>query len=103
MPQEPLPHIKHGYHLFTIMIDCEVAGISRDEFLTAMNTENIGTGVHYQSIPTHPYYRKVYGWKTGDYPNSDRIGRQTVSLPVSSKLDDEDVNDVILAVRKVLG
>lgn len=102
LPAGPLPHIKHGYHLFAIMVDKERAGINRDDFLSAMNRENIGTGVHYQSIPVHPYYRKTYGWNPGDYPNSHLVGQQTVSLPLSSKLNDDDVSDVIVAVKKVL-
>lgn len=103
LPSEPLKYVKHGYHLFTIMIDRGKTGISRDQFLSAMNKENIGTGVHYQSIPTHPYYRKVYGWVPEEYPNSYLIGRQTVSIPLSSKLTDRDVGDVIFAVKKNLG
>lgn len=103
LPAEPSPDVKHGYHLFTIMVDEKRTRISRDDFLSAMNTENIGTGVHYQSIPTHPYYHKIYGWNPEDYPNSYLIGQQTVSLPLSSKLSDKDVGDVILAVKKILG
>ena len=93
---------KHGYHLFAILIDKEKTGITRDEFLVGMNKENIGTGVHYQSIPEHPFYNKVFGWKVSDYPNSDIIGKETVSLPLSSKLTDEDIDDVIKAVKRVL-
>jgi dTDP-4-amino-4,6-dideoxygalactose transaminase len=50
----------------------------------------------------HPVYRERYGWHPEDYPHSHRIGEQTVSLPLSAKLTDRDVNDVIHAVRKVL-
>lgn len=102
----PMPHdkdIRHAYHLYIVLIDPERTGITRDEFLIAINSENIGVGVHYQSIPTHPYYRKHFGWKPEDYPNSFRIGQQTVSLPLSPKLTNRDVSDVISAVRKVLG
>jgi len=85
-----------------IMIDEGKTGISRDEFLNAMTSYNIGVGVHYLSIPEHPYYQKTFGWKPEDYPNAMRIGRQTVSLPISAKLADEDVGDVVEAVRRVL-
>jgi dTDP-4-amino-4,6-dideoxygalactose transaminase len=67
-----------------------------------MTNENIGVGVHYQSIPVHPYYQERFGWQPEDYPNSLRIGEQTVSLPLSPKLNKGDVADVIHAVRKVL-
>ena len=61
-----------------------------------------GVGVHYLSIPEHPYYQKTFGWNPGDYPNAMNIGRQTASLPLSAKLTDKDVEDVIEAVNGVL-
>jgi dTDP-4-amino-4,6-dideoxygalactose transaminase len=102
LPSEPAPEIKHAYHLYTILIDKDRVGISRDEFLSAMHRENIGTGVHYLSIPEHPFYQTTFGWKPEDYPNAMKIGRETVSLPLSAKLTDSDVESVILAVKKIL-
>ncbi|MDP2923623.1 MAG: DegT/DnrJ/EryC1/StrS family aminotransferase [Candidatus Omnitrophota bacterium] len=102
LPAEPPQHIHHGLHLFTIMIDKKKTGLGRDEFIFALYKENIGTGVHYQSIPEHPYYRKAFGWRPKDYPNSNFIGKQTVSIPFSSKLSDNDVDDVVRIIEKVL-
>jgi dTDP-4-amino-4,6-dideoxygalactose transaminase len=102
VPAEPEPETRHAYHLYTILVDEEKCGISRDAFLDAMTAQNIGVGVHYLSIPEHPYYQKTFDWQPEDYPNGMRIGRQTVSLPVSAKLVDEDVKDVIDAVTKIL-
>jgi dTDP-4-amino-4,6-dideoxygalactose transaminase len=76
--------------------------MSRDAFLNAITFENVGVGVHYLSIAEHPYYQQTFGWKLEDYPNAMRIGRQTVSLPISPKLTDKDVEDVIKAVRMIL-
>ena len=67
-----------------------------------MTKRNIGVGVHYLSIPEHPYYQKAFGWQPEDYPHAMRIGCQTVSLPLSAKLMDEDVEDVIEAVRRIM-
>ena len=103
LPATVGPDTKHAYHLYTIFIDEEKTGISRDGFLNAVTANNIGVGVHYLSIAEHPYYQKTFGWKPEDYPNAMRIGRQTVSLPISAKLTDEDVEDVVDAVRVVVG
>ncbi len=100
LPAPSEPDTRHAYHLYTILIDETRTGISRDSFLNAMTAENIGVGVHYLSIPEHPYYQKTFGWRAEDYPNAKRIGRQTVSLPISAKLTDIDIEDVILAVKK---
>ena len=93
---------KHAYHLYTILIDEKRTGISRDEFLNKMQSKNIGTGVHYLSIPEHPYYQRTYGWKPEDYPNAMRIGRQTVSLPLSPKLTNKNIQDVTDTVKNIL-
>jgi dTDP-4-amino-4,6-dideoxygalactose transaminase len=82
------------------MIDKEKTGISRDDFLEAMTKENIGIGVHYLSIPEHPYYQKAFGWRPENYPQARQIGRMTVSLPLSAKLADTDVEDVIASIEK---
>ena len=76
--------------------------MSRDQFLAAMHEQQIGTGVHYLSIPEHQFYRQKFSWDVNDYPNATRIGRQTVSLPLSVKLTDQDVEDVIDAVKHCL-
>jgi len=102
LPSAPAEGMRHAYHLYTVLIDLEHTRITRDRFISAMTAENIGVGVHYQSIPVHPYYRERFGWRPECYPNSLYIGQNTVSLPLSPKLRDSDVADVIRAVRKVL-
>jgi dTDP-4-amino-4,6-dideoxygalactose transaminase len=92
---------RHAFHLYNLLIDEQRCGISRDSFLDAMTAQNIGIGVHYLSIPEHPYYQQTYGWQPKDCPQAMRVGRQTVSLPLSAKLTDEDVRDVIGAVRGI--
>lgn len=101
-PSDPEPDTRHGFHLYTARIDRRRCGIGRDDFLSAMTAEGIGVGVHYLSIPEHPYYRRAFGWHPRDYPNAMRIGRETVSLPLSAKLTDADVERVIEAVFRVL-
>jgi dTDP-4-amino-4,6-dideoxygalactose transaminase len=92
---------RHAFHLYTLLLDEERAPLSRDELIVALHQRNIGSGVHYRSIPVHPVYQQRFGWKPEDYPVADRIGRTTVSLPLSAKLTDADVEDVITAVREV--
>lgn len=102
VPASIEPDTRHAYHLFTILIDESQAGINRDEFLEAMTARNVGVGVHYLSIPEHPYYRETFGWHPRDYPIAMRVGRETVSLPLSAKLTDWDVESVIAAVHDAL-
>ncbi|MFB6263110.1 MAG: DegT/DnrJ/EryC1/StrS family aminotransferase [Bradymonadaceae bacterium] len=93
---------RHARHLYTILIDEQRAGLSRDEFIDGLQEHNIGAGVHYPSLPEYPYYREQFGWDPADYPDARRIGRRTVSLPIAPNLDDGDVADVIEASRRLL-
>ena len=98
-PADPEKDTRHAHHLYTLLLDEAQTGINRDAFLDAMTEQRIGVGVHYLSIPEHPYYQQRFGWRPEDYPNAMRVGRQTVSLPLSAKLDDLDVERVLQAVR----
>jgi dTDP-4-amino-4,6-dideoxygalactose transaminase len=102
LPAAPAPDSRHGFHLFTIQIDVDSCGVSRDDFLESMNAHKIGTGVHYLSIPEHPYYQERFGWTPDVFPSAKRIGRTTVSLPLSAKLSDSDVDRVIASVKTII-
>ncbi len=102
LPANPDHDTKHAYHLYSILINKEITHISRDDFLDAMNKNGIGTGVHYLSIPEHPYYKNSFSWNPADYPVAYRIGQQTVSIPISPKLRDDDIHYIIQCMRKIL-
>ena len=93
---------RHAYHLYTIGIDEKQTGISRDAFLDAMNQRKIGTGVHYLALTEHPYYQQRYGWRPEQTPYATQVGRSTVSLPISAKLTDSDVERIVDAIKKLL-
>jgi dTDP-4-amino-4,6-dideoxygalactose transaminase len=99
LPAPPEPETRHALHLFTLLINEQTCGISRDSFLSRMTYHNIGVGVHYLSIPEHPFYQSRYWWLPEQFPNARKIGRETVSLPLSPRLTDSDVEDVIAAVK----
>lgn len=101
-PIDPESGTRHAYHLYTLLIDENICGASRDEMLQRMTGCGIGVGVHYMSVPEHPYYQKKFGWKPEQQPNATRIGRQTMSLPLSAKLTDDEVDRVINAVSRSL-
>lgn len=101
-PTDPEPDTRHAYHLYTPLIDIDRFEKNRDWVLNALTAENIGVGVHYLPVHLHPYYRKTFGWKQGDFPNAEWIGERTLSLPLSAALSETDTDDVICAFQKVL-
>jgi dTDP-4-amino-4,6-dideoxygalactose transaminase len=106
LPVFPLPPeapgTRHARHLYTLLLDLDRMTASRDDVLAALHNENIGTGVHYRALHLHPYYRDTFGYSRGDFPNAEWISDRTLSLPLSPKLTDEDVDSVIAAVTRTL-
>ncbi|NLD95293.1 MAG: DegT/DnrJ/EryC1/StrS family aminotransferase [Fibrobacter sp.] len=93
--------IRHAYHLYAIRV-LPSASIDRDTLMQKLHDAKIGTGVHYTALHLHPYYSETYGYKQGDFPNAEKIGDTTLSIPLSAALTDDDVTDVIDAVRGCL-
>lgn len=93
---------RHGRHLYTIRLVPEKLGCDRMQFLQAMGAENIGTGVHFVPLHLHRWYREQLGTQRGDFPVAEAIGDATVSLPLAASMTDEDVHDVVTAVKKVV-
>jgi dTDP-4-amino-4,6-dideoxygalactose transaminase len=102
LPPAAEPDTVHARHLYTPLIDLERVRCDRDAILQALQRENIGTGIHFISLHLHEYYRKTFGFLPEDFPHARWISERTISLPLSPALSEQDVNDVIVAVRRVL-
>lgn len=93
----------HARHLYTVLVDQARCGVSRDTMLTELHKRNIGTGVHYIGQHLQPYYRDKYGLRPEDFPHATRHSLQTMSLPLSPRLLESDLADVVEALREALG
>lgn len=102
LPAPDEPNTVSARHLYTLMVDQDHCGLTRDEFMQRLYRLNIGTGVHYVGVHLHPYYRERFGFTEQDFPNATWISMRTVSIPLSPKLTDVDVQDVIDAVRSIV-
>jgi dTDP-4-amino-4,6-dideoxygalactose transaminase len=101
LPEEARPGDEHAWHLYVIRLKNE-ATVSRDRFITMMHELGIGCSVHYIPLHLQPYWRNQYGLSPGQFPNSTRAYETSVSLPIYSKMSDEDILRVVRAVRAVL-
>lgn len=88
-------------HLYIIQLDFQKLGVNRRTIFDALKAENVCCNVHY--IPTYcfPYYQKL-GYKVGECENAERIYKGIISIPLYYSMTDEDVESVILAVKKVV-
>ena len=89
----------HSWHLYVILIDEEVFGISRNEFIDKLKEEGIGTSVHYLPLHMHPYYIDKYGFEPEDFPVAQSLFQRMVSLPIYPTLTDADIARIADAVK----
>ena len=95
-------HVRHAWHLYVLRLRLDCARIARDQFIDEMRARNIGCSVHFIPIHLYQYYREKYGYKPDDFPIAMREYERIVSLPLSARMRDEDVEDVIRAVTNIL-
>ncbi|MDE7030292.1 MAG: UDP-4-amino-4,6-dideoxy-N-acetyl-beta-L-altrosamine transaminase [Lachnospiraceae bacterium] len=99
--QQEIPESDTVRHLYILRIRPELLTIDRRGFFEAMAAENICCNVHYIPVYWHPYYEKL-GYKKGLCPNAEKLYEEMMSLPIYYSMTDQDVDDVIAAVRKIV-
>jgi dTDP-4-amino-4,6-dideoxygalactose transaminase len=94
--------VQHAWHLYVIRLNLDRTGVTRDEFINEMHGRNIGCSVHF--IPVHmlTYYRQKYRYRPEQFPIALREYERMISLPLSARMTDTDVDDVIDAVIGIL-
>lgn len=95
----PPSHPGHAYHLYPLWVSPEL----RKRVFEGLRDADIGVQVHYLPVPLHPYYRRTFDYKAGDFPNAERIYAGEISLPMYPDLNDEDVSRVIREVLRLVG
>ncbi|GAB6158045.1 UDP-4-amino-4,6-dideoxy-N-acetyl-beta-L-altrosami ne transaminase [Desulfotomaculum varum] len=95
------PDCQSAWHLYVVRVNAKKTRKSRIEVFDALRASGIGVNVHYIPVHTQPYYRQ-YGFKWGDFPESESYYREAISLPMYYLLDTEDQKYVIDTLRRVL-
>ncbi len=96
------PNVSHAWHLYVLRLRLERLTVDRAQFIRELAARRIGASVHFIPIHLHPYYRDKYGWRPEDYPVAVEEYRRLVSLPLSPRLSDVDVERVIAAVQDIV-
>jgi dTDP-4-amino-4,6-dideoxygalactose transaminase len=92
----------HTWHMFTICLDFAALGTTRAAVQQALEAQGIRAGMHYPAIHLFSLYRRLGGHKPGDFPNAERIGAQTMTLPLFPGMEDADVDHVAAALAGIL-
>jgi perosamine synthetase len=107
IPELILPNINpnncnSAWHLYVIQLDLDKLNTGRREIFEALRAENIGVNVHYIPVHLQPYYKENFNYQTGDFPVAEKYYSRAITLPVFPKMNDNDVSDVVKAVKKVI-
>lgn len=98
----PIPRsdVQPAWHLYPIRV--EAPRLERDRIFRALRAEGLGVNVHYIPVHRHPYYESRFGFREDDYPIAEKASEQLISLSMFHGMSDGDVDDVIMAVTKVM-
>lgn len=106
LPELQVPHdrvdCQHAWHLYMLRLNLDRLRVDRGQFVQELKDRNIGTSVHFIPLHLHPYYRETYGYQPADFPVAYREFQREISLPIYSRMTDQDVADVIEAVTDVV-
>ena len=94
--------VTHSYHLYTILINFEKLGKSRNTVMQELKNSKIGTQVFYIPVHLQPYYLKKYGFKNGDFPIAEKYYKNCLSIPIFPYLKDHEVNHVINKINSII-
>jgi dTDP-4-amino-4,6-dideoxygalactose transaminase len=96
------PEETHAWHLYVLQLDLPRLRITRDQFIELMAGAGIGTSVHFIPLHLHPYWRDRYGLAPGAFPAAEALFRRAVSLPLYTRMSDDDVERVSATVRGII-
>jgi dTDP-4-amino-4,6-dideoxygalactose transaminase len=91
-----------AWHLYPIRLNLEKLTADRRQIFRALRAENIGVNVHYIPVHRHPYYRERFGYRGGEFPIAEDAYDRLISLPMFHAMSDQDMEDVITAVKKIM-
>ncbi|WP_067724755.1 UDP-4-amino-4,6-dideoxy-N-acetyl-beta-L-altrosamine transaminase [Oceanobacillus damuensis] len=90
-----------SWHLYIIRFKLEKLNADRTEIFKALQKENIGVNVHYIPVHLHPFYQQL-GYEKGLCPNAEKLYQEIITLPLFPTMSEQDLNDVITGVKKVI-
>jgi perosamine synthetase len=102
-PLDVRAEVSHAYHLYVVRLDLTRLQVTRGQVFAALRAEGIGVNVHYIPVHLHPFYRKRFGTCPGLCPVAEAAYQEIITLPIFPRMGEKDIEDVMYAVKKVVG
>lgn len=96
-------NVKHAYHLYPLQIKFDELGIDKKEYYYRLKNLGVVFQVHYIPVHLQPFYKKTFGFKTGDFPIAEKFYERELSIPIYPTLTKGDLNKISKAIIKALG
>ena len=87
--------------MWSVLLPLDRLALTRRQFRDALEARGIGTGVSYEALHLSTLGRS-FGGKEGQFPNTERIARETVTLPLHAGMTAADVDRVCAAVAEII-
>jgi len=101
-PAKVRSDVSHAYHIYVVEFDLNQLTANRARIFAALRAEGLGVNIHYIPIHYHPFYRERFGTGPGLCPIAEAAYERLITLPIFSDMSDDDAEDVVEAVDKVV-
>ena len=88
-------------HLYPVQVDLDSVDKSRQQIFDELRQNGIGVNVHYIPIHTQPYYLQ-FGFKVGDFPNSEAYYHRAISIPLSHVMTTKQQDKILDVLKQAL-
>ena len=95
-------YAKSAYHIYVIRLRLELLRVGRREVFDALRKKGLGVQVHYVPAHFHPFYKKTFGYKQGDFPEAEAYYNEAITLPLFPAMTSAQVKSVVRTVQEVI-
>jgi len=96
------PNVKMSWFVYVIRLSEKYSQQDRDKIIEKMAKKGIQCGTYFQPIHLQPFYRKLYSYKSGDFPICESVAQRTIALPFHNNLKEREINYVVKNLRGII-
>jgi len=97
-----LPHKTNSWFVYVIRLKKRYSQQDRDRIIKKMIENEIQCSDYFQPIHLQPYYKKIFGYKKGDFPNCEQVSQRTIALPFYNNLQEKEIDFIVKTLRQFL-
>lgn len=96
------PDVEMSWFVYAIRLSKKYLKIDRNKIIQKMAKKGIQCGIYFQPIHLQPFYKKMFGYKSGDFPVAENISQRTIALPFYNNLKEREIDYVVKNLKAIL-